>query len=148
MYIAECGPTASISELKIRIMDLKIIIKQHSSELRLTGLHAIPPLSKPRRKGSGPQGRALGFPGCGLPGGLSILSPVLPPAGDVGLSGDSLLQQAEQMLEACYTMAFSAMVLSISKFRFQQISVIRLFENVILSILLILVREIIEGCSH
>lgn len=59
MYIAECGPTASISELKIRIIDLKIIIKQHSSELRLTGLQAIPPPSKPRRKESGPQGGAL-----------------------------------------------------------------------------------------
>lgn len=48
--------------------------------------------------------------------------------------------------QACYTMVFSAMVLLVSKFRFQQISVICLFENVIL--LLILIREIIEGCSH
>lgn len=58
MSIPECGPTASISELKIRIMDLKIIMKQHSSALRLTGLHATQPLSKPRRRGSGPRGRA------------------------------------------------------------------------------------------
>lgn len=75
-------------------MDLKVIMKQHSSELEPTGLPAIPLLSEPRRKGSGPWGRALLVSqGCDLPDGQRILSRSFLAVSDVGLSLGKLPKQ-------------------------------------------------------
>lgn len=104
--------------------------------------------AKQERKWS-PRKGSLGLPGCDFlrPEGPE---PGLPSCWCWGLGLGSLLQQAgaddRSWRTWLFTTVFSAMVPLVSRFSFQQISVTHLFANVI--VLLIPIREIIEGCSH
>lgn len=70
-------------------------MKQHSSELRLTGIHAIPLFAKPRRRESSPYWRPSCFPRAhDLSDGLRVLSLTFLPASDVGLRLGKLPKQA------------------------------------------------------
>lgn len=133
--------------LKIRMMDLKIIMKQDSSELRLTRHHARPLLSKAKKKRKRSLEKALsvsqdlGF----LSDGLVVLGLTSLPASDVGLSLGKLLKQARRNDES-YRMCSCRVKLSVPVFSFKWISVTHLFGN--FTLLLILIREITEDRSH